>query len=132
MCGKQYEGETTDEFRPRSNNYKSNDRKKMHGMKHIYKNIYFSILKINHNTYSWLPNRRPTLLINFSNFSAQDILIPTPRLLIIGESFKPKQTFSKQYTYAAFFEISINERPVCITFCFASSCKEASTFCFVL
>ena len=44
-CGEQYVGETTDEFRLRWNNYKSNHRK-MYRMKYVYKNICLSILKV--------------------------------------------------------------------------------------
>ena len=34
--------------------------------------------------------------------------------------------------YADFFAISQKERPICIVFCFVSSCKETNTLCFVL
>ena len=40
LCGKQYEGETTDEFRPRSNNYKSNDRENARNETYIQKHLF--------------------------------------------------------------------------------------------
>ena len=46
------------------------------------------------NTLECLIDVPPPPLINFSFFFfTEDILIPTHRLLIIGESFQPRQTF---------------------------------------
>ena len=46
------------------------------------------------------------------------------------ERFLTQANFLKQCTYAEFFTITQNKRPVCIVFCFACSFKEANTLCF--
>ena len=44
--------------------------------------------------------------------------------------FPAEKIFFEQYTYDEIFEVAINVRPVCIVFCFVSSCKEANTVFF--
>ena len=78
-----------------------------------------------------MPNRRPPL-INFAILSIQDILIPTPHLLIIGESFQIRQTFWNNLLMLSFSQSRKKNVPIFIVFCFVSSCKEANTLCFVL
>ena len=77
-----------------------------------------------------MPNRRPPL-INFAILSIQDILIPTPHLLIIGESFQIRQTFWNNLLMLSFWQSRKKNVPIFIVFCFVSSCKEANTLCFV-
>ena len=77
-----------------------------------------------------MPNRRPPL-INFAILSIQDILIPTPHLLIIGESFQIRQTFWNNLLMLSFSQSRKKNVPIFIVFCFVSSCKEANTLCFV-
>ena len=78
-----------------------------------------------------MPNRRPPL-INFAILSIQDILIPAPHLLIIGESFQIRQTFWNNLLMLSFSQSRKKNVPIFIVFCFVSSCKEANTLCFVL
>ena len=75
-----------------------------------------------------------TLLINFSIVFLPGLFQPPPPPSPINywRKFPTQANFLKQYTYADVFAISQNERPVCIVFCFACSCKETSTLCFVL
>ena len=46
--------------------------------------------------YSWVPNRRPTLLINFSIFSTQDILIQISLFINYWGKFPTQTKLLKQ------------------------------------
>ena len=82
--------------------------------------------------YSSVPYRRPTPLISFLIvLSPKTFLLQSPSINYWGK-FPTQTNFFKQYTYADFFEIPINKRPVCIVLCFVSSCNEANKSCFVL
>ena len=85
------------------------------------------------HTYSWVSNKRPTPLINFSVFfhpghSSSNTLTPAPSTSVnYWGMFPTQKNFFKQYTYADFFEVLINERSICIMFSFVGLCKEANT-----
>ena len=82
--------------------------------------------------YSWVPNRRHTTLINFSIFFHSGYSYSNLPPINYWGKFPFQTNVLKQYTYAAIFAISQKERPICILFCFLSSCKEANTLRFVL
>ena len=59
------------------------------------------------NTYSWVPNRSYPPLINFLIFfPPKKFLFQSLRLLIIGESFQPRQTFWNNILMLTCFAIS--------------------------
>ena len=104
---------------------------------HLIQNIKGVILRWNLVlTLEWLIDiPPPPLLINFSIFFQSEhsfstpLLLRTPLLLIIGESFQPE--FETIYLCWLFLRSRKRIDPsVCV--CFASSCKEANiAFCFV-
>ena len=99
-------------------------------------NLKMLLVKCLDKIYSWVPVRRPAPLINFSIFfhpgnSYSNSPPPNSRMLIIGESFQPRQIFETIYSCWFFCDLA-KERPICSVFYFVSSCKESNTLCFVL
>ena len=98
----------------------------------VWNGNFSSLVGVIEIQYSWVPNKRPPRVLIFRFFSTQNILISTPRLLIIGKRFQPRKTF---WNYVLIFT-SLRSRKrnglVCIVFCFVSLCKEANILCFVL
>ena len=82
--------------------------------------------------FSWARNRRPTPLINFSIFFHPGYSYSKPPSInYLGKVSNSNRLF-QTICLCWLFEISINERPVCLVFCLVSSCKEANEFCFAL
>ena len=57
----------------------------------------------------------------------QDILIPIPLLLIIGESFQPAETFRNNILMLTFLRSRKKNCLFRIVFCLVILCKEANT-----
>ena len=65
-------------------------------------------------------------------FSPRIFLFQPPRLLIIGESFKPRKTFWNNILMLTFLRSRKRNDLACIVFCFVNFCKGANTLsCFV-